>query len=500
MKKTRRYIIEQVAAGNLSKERAAEMLLELYECEPISNTERINPGSKRAESLDTEHSGGTNQSGPEEKIEITPQKDFYPMLPAQKMILLHQFMRKDTAYNIPRVLYLEGEIEKEKLSHVFKTIVQRHHALRTSFCLLHGEYVQKINDTVEFEMESVTGREEDIEEDIRDFVRCFQLDKAPLFRVRLISYSKQRHALLMDIHHIISDRQSIVILMNEFQLLYQGKVLPEIDIHYEHYVEWYYKFLESDMGKREEEFWLGQFGDGGMASELKTDFPRKYIRKYTEKSLHYEFEDEDRDRLLYFCTQKGVTLNMLMLSVYHVLLWKWLGKKDLVTGVSCQGRTRKELYNMIGMFVNTLAIRNYPSGEKRFIDFLNETKEILLNVYSNQEYPFDVLTDKLRHKLKEKDKGLINTLFIMQNTDYLDIELGQVKARPYHDYIEVDSRFDLQVNVFNSSDKHLNICFIYSKELFMEESIGMLLHEYVSILKQAMEAPEQLLSNFDSNL
>lgn len=495
MKEVRRYILEQVASGSLDKEKAAKMLMELYDYVLSEDNVKEEISISETEDLDK-----SNHSDFEDIIKDSQEKEYYPMLPSQKMILLHQFMKRDTAYNIPRVLFLEGDVDEEKINDTFKTIVERHHALRTSFHLHHGEYMQKINEVSDFSIESVEGDEKNIEDDIRSFVRSFQLDKAPLFRVRLIKYDSKKYVLLMDIHHIISDRKSIVVLMNEFQQLYQGIEPVKTEVHYEHYVELYNNFLNSDIGISKEKYWLEQFDDGKMSTELKIDFSKEGIRKYTEKSLYHEFQDDYRDKLLQFCSSNGVTLNMLMLSVYHVLLWKWLGKDDLVTGLSCQGRTIKEAYNMIGMFVNTLAIRNYPSGEKKYFDFLNETKEILLNAYSNQEYPFDVLTDKIRQKSKIKDKSLINTLFIMQNTDYGELELGDIRVKPYHDYIETDGRFDLQINIFNSSEKHLNICFIYSKELFKEETIKTLLNEYISILKQVVEEPEKLLNNLDINL
>jgi non-ribosomal peptide synthetase component F len=287
-----------------------------------------------------------------------------------------------------------------------------------------------------------------------------------------------------------------VVLLAEFQALYQGKKLPEIEVQYEHYVEWYNAFLESDLGRDKEKFWLDQFADGQMSAQLKPDFPKKNIKKYTEKADYYEFKDEYRDGLLQFCSNHGVTLNMLMLSIYHILLWKWLRRNDVVTGLSAQGRTIKDVSNMMGMFVNTLAIRNYPSGEKSFMQFLSETKEVLANAYANQEYPFDMLIDKVN----PKDKQLINTLFIMQTIDYGEIDLQGIKVRPYNDYIETDGRFELQVNIFNTSGKHLNLCFIYSKELYKEQSIKILLDGYVSILEQALQNPEQLLSEFEISL
>ena len=443
----------------------------------------------------------SDQKGKEDSMpefcKVAP-KEYYPLLPAQKMILIHQFMKQDTAYNIPRILYLEGKVDKEKLDSIFRTIIQRHHALRISFHLYHGEYMQRVNEETAFSVEYADGGQDTMEETIQKFLRPFQLDKAPLFRAKLVSYSETRHVLLIDMHHIISDRKSIVILMKEFQELYNNKQLPDVPYQYEDYVNWYQQFMESEIGQQQEEYWLNQFEDGIPTMELALDYPKNGVLKYTEKTNDYEFSDDYRDRLIEFCKGHGITLNMLMLSAFHILLWKWLGTNDVVTGATSQGRTKKEVNEMIGMFVNTLTIRSHPNEQTSFYDFLNQIKEIFFGAYENQEYPFDVLTQKLRSKYNQMEKSLINTLFIMQNVDYTDLDLGALKVKPYHDYIAINGRFDLQVNIFNSDEKHLNVCFIYSKELFKEETIRKLLNRYLKILDQAMASNQDMvLNDFD---
>lgn len=434
------------------------------------------------------------------KWESAPKQEYYPLLPGQKMILLHQFMHHDAAYNIPRVLYLEGKVDVDRMEQIFATLVQRHHALRTSFVLHHGGYMQKVNEEVPFKMEYEEIEYETTENIIRDFIRVFQLDKPPLFRAKLVKLSEGKYLLMLDMHHIISDRSSIVILMNEFQQLYQGKTLPDRKYHYEDYVYRFQEYEKSEIGKLQEEYWLSQFSDGMPDVELKTDFVKGKFIKKSEKSVDHEFDDAYRDVFSSFCSAHGVTINMLMLSVFHILLWKWLGKEDVVTGLSSQGRTQREMYDMFGMFVNTLPIRNHVISNETFLEFLNQTKERLLGAYSNQEYPFDLLTAKVREKHKQMDKSLINTLFIMQNTDYSDLDLGDIKAVPYQSYIETDGRFDLQINIFNSDKKHLNICFIYSQELFKEDSIKKLLRGYLDILDQAVKDSGKLLKDFSVNV
>ena len=134
--------------------------------------------------------------------------------------------------------------------------------------------MQRVNEETAFSVEYADGGQDTMEETIQKFLRPFQLDKAPLFRAKLVSYSETRHVLLLDMHHIISDRKSIVILMKEFQELYNNKQLPDVPYQYEDYVNWYQQFMESEIGQQQEEYWLNQFEDGIPTMELALDYPK----------------------------------------------------------------------------------------------------------------------------------------------------------------------------------------------------------------------------------
>ncbi|MGB7606025.1 MAG: amino acid adenylation domain-containing protein, partial [Lutisporaceae bacterium] len=146
------------------------------------------------------------------KIEPVEEKEYYKASSAQKRLYtLQQFDLESTSYNMPMVLKLKGELDKQKLENIFKQLIQRHEALRTSFEIRNEEIVQIVHPAVSFSITDYGYIETEMQENIEDFVKAFDLSKAPLLRVGLMSYAKEKqarqaeHILMIDMHHIITD-------------------------------------------------------------------------------------------------------------------------------------------------------------------------------------------------------------------------------------------------------------------------------------------------------
>jgi hypothetical protein len=470
MDQLKRYILEQVAEGRLEAVKAAELLIGMED------------GRKR-----------------ETAVKEIPES--YALSPAQVSIFIRHQLRRGTEYNIPRILFLEGDVDLKRITDIFSEIIRRHDSLRTSFTLYHGRYVQKVSRDVEFAIEYEEAEGPVInEEALKKFIRFFDLSKAPLFRAKLIKYGERNYAMMLDMHHIIADRQSIIVLMDEFKQLYGGEALPEIKYQFYNYIQWQEAFMKSEAWEKQESYWLNQYSAKLPQIHFRTDYRREEVKSFTENTVLYQFSDHMNQKLTSFCSGRQVTLNMLMLSAYYILLYRWLGEKDIVVGINSIGRNRAELSNMIGMLVNTLAIRNKIDGNKTFIQFLSDTRMVLLSAYENQEYTYEILLEKLRKHHKQTDISLINTLFVMQNNDFGELDLDGLSIEQYNDYIKTDARFDLQVNIFHTGNNKLNLCFIYCKELYREDSIQKLLNAYLKILEQTLDEPEKIIDLYEFQL
>ena len=149
-------------------------------------------------------------------IEPVEKREYYELSSAQERMYFLQHMElKSTAYNMPFVVRLKGELDNERLETTFKQLVKRHECLRTSFERVEGKPVQKIHNNLEFSVEYYEAGNMDqdlwvrnIEEIIHNFVQPFDLSQVPLLRVGLIKEGEVSHILMVDMHHILSDVQS----------------------------------------------------------------------------------------------------------------------------------------------------------------------------------------------------------------------------------------------------------------------------------------------------
>ncbi len=172
-------------------------------------------------------------------IEVADQKDNYAVSSAQKRLyILQQLTSEGTGYNISTVLRLKGTIHRDKFESVFRELINRHESLRTSFANIDGEIVQIIHPIVDFAVEYYESKEEEAKTIISNFIRPFDQEKAPLMRAGLIEVAQDDHILMVDMHHIISDGTSVMILVKDFMSLYAGEELPKLMIQYKDYAEW----------------------------------------------------------------------------------------------------------------------------------------------------------------------------------------------------------------------------------------------------------------------
>ncbi|HLP59831.1 MAG TPA: amino acid adenylation domain-containing protein, partial [Candidatus Deferrimicrobium sp.] len=316
-------------------------------------------------------------------IEPVEKKEYYPLSSAQKRLyILQQFDPGSVSYNMPQVIPLAGGIDLQKLESIFQVLIARHESLRTSFEMVNNEPVQIIHDKVEFEIN-------------KSFARLFQkrpldLSCAPLLRM---GFTGER--LWVDMHHIITDGVSQSVLSEEFEALYKGQDLAPLKLQYKDYSHWQNSREHQVIIKQQESYWLREFSGELPVLDLPVDFARPPVQSFSGGTVGFVIESAGTQALKKIMAEAGVSLFMVILAVFNVLLSRLSGQEDIVVGTPVAGRRHADLERIIGMFVNTLALRNYPAGEKPFLVFLAELKERTLAVFENQEYPFEDLVDKL---------------------------------------------------------------------------------------------------------
>lgn len=205
--------------------------------------------------------------------------------------------------------------------------------------------------------------------------------------------------------------------------------------------------------------------------------------------VSFETGRELAHKLNKLAVDHGATLYMVLLASYNVLLFKYTGQEDVVIGSPIAGRPHTDLQDIIGMFVNTLAMRNYPQGKKNFSEFLMVVKENALRAYENQDYPFEELVEKLSIKRDLSRNPLFDTMFVLQNKEASEFKMNGLRFMPYDNEFRA-SKFDLTLNAQETQN---NIVFglKYATRLFKKETIEKLGVHFINVLKRSQLTPKR---------
>lgn len=426
----------------------------------------------------------------------------YPVSASQRQMYLVQHISSDkgTVYNVPVMLKLEGKIDNFRIEHAFKQLIARHESFRTSFELEEGIPVQKIRKQVEFKLEEYQdcGASSTLEECIGAIIRPFDLSKPPLIRAALLHYGAENeitHFLIIDIHHIITDGISTNNLLREFKKLYSNEELVPIDIHYKDFAVWQNHNFESELMNEHEAYWCSLLQGDLPVLNWITDYPRPAIPKYDGKKVYFKADRLLSDTLKRTAAENGITVFMLLLAVFQVFLSKMGSQEDVIVGTPVAGRNHPDTEDIIGMFVNTIVMRNQPLAGLSFRSFLNEVLSNALKAYEHQEYPFERLIDKLALDRDISHHPIFDVMFTMQMEGWGDVTLEDLVLSEHRFELPV-SKFDLTLNAFEKQGE-MYFEFEYATSLFKQATVERFSQYYLKILDQAVNDPDKRIADLE---
>jgi acyl carrier protein len=425
-------------------------------------------------------SAGDNGITPIEPVE---EKEYYPLSSGQeRLYTLQQMDRENVAYNTFCSRVWVGKIKKQKIEWAFGQLIHRHESLRTSFVMIGGQIVQRIHPEVTFTFEYCTLP-------TKHFIRPFDLSQAPLLRVGWVTHENNELTLLMDLHHIITDGVSQAVLIKELLGLCRGETLPSHRLRYKDFSHWQQQWKTEEF-KRQEAFWLREFQDKIPCSNMPTDFPRPEVQCFAGEILIFELNKNETDKLKKIARKQSVTSFMMLLAVYYVFLSAVSHQEDIVVGVPTDGRRYGDLDNIIGMFVNTLPLRNFPRREITFRTLLKNVKTKTLQALENQDYQFADLVQRLLSTRDARRNPIFDVMFTFNNrednTDDLNLE----------NILNKTARFDLILHTFEKNQTFY-FAFEYSTRLYKKETIERFAIYFKKILSAVMENPDKHISDIE---
>jgi amino acid adenylation domain-containing protein len=439
-------------------------------------------------------------------VEPVEKREYFPLSSGQmRMYILQQRQKSMLSYNLAYAKILEGQLEVPRFEEAFKKLIKRHESLRTSFEWLsvgngsrESAPVQRIYKHVDFKIDYSENRENKIDEIIKNFIRPFDLGHPPLLRVQLVHLSggsTDRHLFLIDMHHIISDATSVKLVMNEISDLYQYRQPPALTSQYMDFTLWQMKMAGTGVLKQQENYWLECLSGELPVLNLPLDYPRPSIQQFEGEELWFTLEKTWGERLDQLTRETDATLYMILLAVYKVLLFKYTGQEDILVGATTANRPYEQMKNVIGMFMNTVVLRNFPYADKTFRTFLAEVKECCLGAYENQDYQFEALVNRVNVEKNMGRNALFDTMLVLLNIDFKEINIPGLNVRHYP-FKRTTTKLDIYIEAIEFQEQ-LHIGWEYCTKLFKRETIRRMASHYKEILQEILDSPGKTLGQIE---
>ncbi|MEV4886445.1 amino acid adenylation domain-containing protein [Chitinophaga ginsengisegetis] len=421
-------------------------------------------------------------------------KPYYSLSPAQKAIYYFSEYDKQTlAYNMPRVVVMEGSLDKDKLKQVMEQLVARHEAFRTSFQVIGEEVVQQIADSAVLTITHHVAAEEDVKQLVQQIIARFDLSSAPLLRVALIEVQPEKHVLVVDTHHLVMDGTSWGIFIREFKTLFNNGTLAPLTLQYKDYVEWLDTEERRAEMDKQNDFWYGELSRNMPQLDLPVDFERPEQKNNHAGNVNFRIEEEQTGHLKAIADKEGATLFIVLLSVYNILLEKITNQEDIMIGIPASGRDHSDLQHMLGMFVKILPFRNFPAEQLSFRQFMNEVKERTFAFLENQSYEYHRLLDRLKIRRARAHSALYDVMFVFQNFEETRFVIPDLKISSYK-ASHLVAEFDMSLTAFENNGE-IRLAIGYQDSLFKPETILKFAAYFRKIVAAVVADPDIKISD-----
>jgi amino acid adenylation domain-containing protein len=406
-----------------------------------------------------------------------------------------------TIYNVPGAFVLQGATDLDQLDEALNLIIARHESLRTVFPSQDGRAEQRILDRLDFRLERIdlSGHEprEGREERARaiceaDAATPFDLARGPLIRGKVIRLAEDEHLLMLNMHHIITDGWSVGVLLRELGEIMDAfshgrpPQLPPLPIQYADYSVWQRKWLE-ESGALDQQlaYWQEKLAGLPERLDLATDYPRPNVQRFVGATHAFTLDAELTGQLKRLAEQQGATLFMTLLAAFQALLHRYSGQDDICVGSPIANRQHGETEGLIGMFVNTLALRSRVAGDDPFMELLSSVKATCLDAYHNQNVPFEKVVDMLRPQRDLAISPLFQVMLILQNAE-IEAPDSFIQRYPLESGI---SQFDLTI-AFTETPAGLAGSLDYSTALYKPETAARMVSHFRALCQALTAAPD----------
>jgi amino acid adenylation domain-containing protein len=424
-------------------------------------------------------------------------------LQQQRIHVLSTIDRVGHKYHVVDAVRLTGPLDLDVLEASIAAISERHEALRSVFIDRRGELIQRVTsvqprlDRLDLRPLPEAERADAIRSQTMELLRqSFDIEQEPPIRLRLLQFGEQDHALLIKLHHLITDGWSQRLFWNELEAFYNARTkdrsagLPDLPVQYRHFVERQRAWLQTPAAAEQLGYWRERL-KGLTELPLHTDRPRPEMRTGRGARLPLSLSRALSGRLKLLGRTHNATLFMTLLAAFQCLLHRYTHHDDVAVGSLIANRSQIETERLIGMFANAIVLRTDLSGDPTFSDLLRRVRQITLDAYLNQELPIEEILQALQVPRNSEGIPLFQVMFLLQKAAP-NLALSGLSAN----FVDVDpgvARCDLLLEL-NEADGRLSGWLEYSTDLFEDRTIARMAAHFRTMLESIVADPEQPVS------
>ncbi|MDH3604797.1 MAG: condensation domain-containing protein, partial [Candidatus Tectomicrobia bacterium] len=336
---------------------------------------------------------------------------------------------------------------------------------------------------------------------IQDVKQPFDLAQGPLLRAHLYLLSETEQVLQLTIHHIISDAWSMDVFTNELSILYQAALtdqavndvilLPALPVQYADFAQWQREWLRGEVLETQLAYWQEQLAHTPTLLNLPTDHPRPPVQTFNGQIERFTLDEELIAPLSDLSRRLGTSLFMTYYAAFAVLMSRYSGQEDLVIGTPIANRHYREIEPLIGLFLNTLALRTDLSGDPGFADVLKHVRQVTLDAYAHQDIPFEQLVEELAVERHLSHAPLFQVMFVWFNQSP-PVMLGNMKLERLP-LPAVTAKFDLTLflGYAEETGDSLRGMIEYNTDLFERATIERMIGHFRQLLHGIATSPQQ---------
>ena len=428
----------------------------------------------------------------------------------ERLWIIDRLEPDNTAYNIPILFTIRGEVVAERLRRAVQALAGRHEVLRTVFVEQQGQPAQQVlpSANVPFSICRVDRNEPEsaagawVRQQLSAASRArIDLAAGPLLKFLYFDGGPGRTYLGLVIHHAVFDGWSISVLLNDLAASYEAQEhgdaapRPPLDCQYADYSVWQRQQSETDAFREQVAYWKKQLAGPLPVLELHTDHPRPARQTWAGAVAACSLGADTTQALEQLAARHKKTLFVVLLAAWKALLHRYTGQDDIIVGSAIAGRNHQDLENLIGFFVNTVVLRTRPTGDLAFTGYLEAVGEVVLGAQENQGVPFEQLVAEVRHERDPSRPPIFQVAFVLHNTPVYEAAFSGLRISG-EEISNGGAKFELSLSV-QPQGGGLQLNLEYNTALFDGSTAAGMLDNYRTLLDSILTAPGARLSELD---